>query len=267
MLNLLYYDMKATIKRSWCYFIILTLLAFIVRFLLSDAFISFFTDINFIYGIVIGVVAGGFLAAMGILVILIIIVYQTQWFDENILSAQGQLTNMLPVKSHQIILSKIITSLIWSILLGIMAIGVVCIVLVGTDYFKTLAESIVEIGLNNNVNINLPKFIILSGIYFITGVTSFICLCFLSQMIGQMSAYLKNTVVFFSFVFIMALSLFIEYKAAIFMGITLPASFEMNNILNFCIQAMTKLTIINVFMIVIYWILSSAILKNHLNVV
>ncbi len=267
MLKLLYYDMKATIKRSWCYFIVITLLAFLVRFLLSDAFISFFTDINFIYGIVIGVVAGGFLAAMGVLVVLIIIVYQTQWFDENILSAQGQLTNMLPVKSHQIILSKIITSLIWSILLGIMAIGVVCIVLVGTDYFKTLAESVVEIGINNHVNINLPKFITFAGIYFITGITSFICLCFLSQMIGQMSAYLKNTVVLLSFVFIFALSLFIEYIAAVLMGITLPTALDMNGILNFCVQAMSKLTILNVCAIVIYWILSSVILKKHLNVV
>ena len=44
MLNLLYYDMKATIKRSWYYLIIIAVLAVLVRFLCSNAFISFFTD-------------------------------------------------------------------------------------------------------------------------------------------------------------------------------------------------------------------------------
>ena len=49
-----------------------------------------------------------FLGAFGILITIIIIVRIEQWFDENILSAQGQLTNMLPVPSWQIVLSKIL---------------------------------------------------------------------------------------------------------------------------------------------------------------
>ena len=79
MLNLLYYDIKATVKKCWYYIAIMAVMALIVRFLCSDAFVSFFKDLNFIYGVVIGVVASGFLGAFGILITIIIIVRIEQW--------------------------------------------------------------------------------------------------------------------------------------------------------------------------------------------
>lgn len=267
MLNLLYYDMKATVKRSWYYIIIIALLAVLVRFLMSGAFISFFTDLNFIYAYVISIVAAGFLGAFGVLVTLIIIVYQTQWFDENILSSQGQLTNMLPVASWQIVLSKIITAVIWSIIIVAIAIGVVCIVLVNTEYFESLAQTVVEIGANNDMEINPVKLLLSVGFYIVTGITSFVSLCFVSQMIGQMFGVLRNLGILIAFVGILALSLFIEYKVAMLLGVIAPSGIAANEIVSFCIQATANLTVINIFAIVIYWLISSVILKNFLTVV
>ncbi|MDO4300704.1 MAG: hypothetical protein Q4D26_04845 [Clostridia bacterium] len=267
MLNLLYYDMKATVKRSWCYIIIIALLAVLVRFLCSTAFLSFFTDINFIYGYVIRVVAGGFLAAFGVLITLIVIVYQAQWFDENILSSEGQLTNMLPVSSWQIILSKVLTSLIWSVILVLMAIGVVCIVMVGTEYFEAFAKSVVEIGADNNVDISVAGLMTSVGFYVVTGITSFVSLCFVSQMIGQIFGVLRNVIILISFIGILALSLFMEYKAAMLLGVIVPAGIDAGDIVSFCIQASAKLTVINIFSTVVYWLISSFILKKFLSVV
>ncbi len=267
MLNLLYYDMKATVKRTWYYIVIITIIALLVRFLCSDAFMSFFTDLNFIYAYVVGAVAAGFLGAFGILVTLIIIVYQTQWFDENILSSEGQLTNMFPVASWQIILSKIITALIWSIIIVLMAIGVVCIVLVGSENFEGFATSVVEIGAEYQVDISFSGIMTSVGFCIVTGLTSFISLCFLSQMIGQMFGSFRNVIIFIAFVAILALSLLIEFKAASTLGVIVPEGIETSDIVKFCIQATTKLTIINVVSIVIYWILSSIILQRHLTVV
>ena len=267
MLNLLYYDMKATVKRSWYYFVIISILAILVRFLCSEAFMSFFTDINFIYGYVVGAVAGGFLGAFGILVTLIIIVYQTQWFDENILSSEGQLTNMFPVASWQIILSKILTGLIWSFIIVLMAIGIVCIVMVGTEYFEELAKTVVEIGADNQVDISLTGLMISVGFYIVTGITSFVSLCFVAQMIGQVFGNFRNVVILVAFIGILALSLFLEYKIALMSGVIAPEGIAADDIVKFCIQAMTKLTVINIFAIVIYWLVSSFILKRFLTVV
>ncbi len=266
MLNLLYYDMKATVKRSWYYIIIVALVAFLVRFFMSDAFKSFFVDLNFIYGYIISVVSAGFLGAFGVLVTLIIIVYQTQWFDENILSSQSQLTNMLPVASWQIILSKIITALIWSIIIVAMTIGVTCIVVVNTDYFETFVKFVVEVGVDNNMNLSPVGFILSLGIYIVTGITSFIALCFLSQMIGQIFGSFRNLFVFISFLLILALSIGVLWNIAPYIGIVIPESIAANELAVFCAQAAIKLSVVNIINIVVYWLVSSIILQKFLNV-
>ncbi len=267
MLNLLYYDIKATVKKCWYYIAIMAVMALIVRFLCSDAFVSFFKDLNFIYGVVIGVVASGFLGAFGILITIIIIVRIEQWFDENILSAQGQLTNMLPVPSWQIVLSKILTVLIWSIIIMVMAIGVICVVMVGTDYFESFATTLVEIGANNNIEISISGLMVTVGIYFASGITAFSALCFTVQMVGQLFGSYRNIGILIAFIVILAISLFIEYKIALIFGIVAPDSIETSKILSFCIMAAAKLTLINIIMSVIYWGISSFILKRFLKVV
>lgn len=267
MLNLLYYDMKATVKRSWYYIIIIALLAVLVRFFMSDAFKSFFVDLNFIYGIVISVVAAGFLGAFGVLVTLIIIVYQAQWFDENILSSQGQLTNMLPVASWQIILSKILTAFIWSLIIVIMLVGVTCIVVVNTEYFEIFVKFIVEVGADNNMSLSPVGFITSVGFYVVTGITSFISLCFVSLMIGQIFGGFRNLFVFIAFVGLLALSFGILVSIAPVIGIAIPESIATNELVGFCIQAAAKLTVVNIINIVIYWLISSVILQKFLNVV
>lgn len=266
MLNLLYYDMKATVKRSWYYIIIIALLALLVRFFMSDAFKSFFVDLNFIYSYVISVVAAGFLGAFGVLITLIIIVYQAQWFDENVLSSQSQLTNMLPVKSWQIILSKIITAFIWSAIIIVMALGVICIVVVNTEYFESAAKFVVEVGADNNMSLSPLGLIISVAMYFMTGITAFIALCFTSQMVGQIFGSFRNFFVFLSFVVIMALSIGLLVAAAPFIGIAIPESMAANELVSFCIGAAVKLTFVNIFNIVIYWLVSSVILQKFLNV-
>lgn len=267
MLNLLYYDMKATVKRSWYYIIVIALLALLVRFFMSDAFKSFFVDLNFIYGYIISVVAAGFLGAFGVLVTLIIIVYQTQWFDENVLSSQGQLTNMLPVASWQIILSKIITALIWSLIIVVMAVGVTCIVAVNTDYFETFVKFVVEVGADNNMSLSPLRFIISVGFYIVTGITAFISLCFVSQMIGQIFGSFRNLFVFISFVAILALSIAVLVGIAPAIGVAVPESIDTNELVGFCAQAAVKLTVLNIVNIVVYWLVSSVILQRFLNVV
>ena len=50
-------------------------------------------------------------------------------------------------------------------------------------------------------------------------------------------------------------------------GVIAPEGIAADDIVKFCIQAMTKLTVINIFAIVIYWLVSSFILKRFLTVV
>ena len=134
--------------------LIITGLAFVVRILWSEAFLVLFDNSNFFIGLVIRYVALGFLCAFGVLIIVIAIMVQAQWFDENILSAQGQLTNMYPVSSVQLVMSKVINSFIWAFILSLVAIGVFSVFCVGTDVFKGMVEAIADLSTNNNIKIS-----------------------------------------------------------------------------------------------------------------
>ena len=157
MLNLLYYDFLAVFKKLWYYVLIITGLAFVVRILWSEAFLVLFDNSNFFIGLVIRYVALGFLCAFGVLIIVIAIMVQAQWFDENILSAQGQLTNMYPVSSVQLVMSKVINSFIWAFILSLVAIGVFSVFCVGTDVFKGMVEAIADLSTNNNIKISFVR--------------------------------------------------------------------------------------------------------------
>lgn len=265
MLNLLYYDMKATVRRSWYYILIIATVAFLVRFFMSENFQSFFVDMDFIYGTIITFVAIGFLGAFAILTVLVVIVYQTQWFDENLLSPEGQLTNMYPVTSAQIILSKILTSFIWGIILVAMAVAVLCIIMINTDYFEKLVAFVVEVAEDNNL---VAKPIPLIGslcAYGITGIASFVSMCFLSLMIGQMFSNYKNIVVLIAFVALLAVSGFVIFAIAPVVGVAMPESIASDELLSFCISAAAKLTIVNLIFTVIYGAFCSLILNKKYN--
>lgn len=74
MLNLLYYDFLAVFKKLWYYVLIITGLAFVVRILWSEAFLTLFDNSNFFIGLVIRYVALGFLCAFGVLIVVIAII-------------------------------------------------------------------------------------------------------------------------------------------------------------------------------------------------
>ncbi len=265
MLNLIYYDLKATIKKLWGYLVLICIFAFFVRFLWSDAFMAAFGNTDFYIGSIIKFAAAGFLGALGFLTAIVTIVRQAQWFDENILSPQGQLTNMLPVSRLEIVLSKIIVSLFWSIVIVLMAIGVASVVMVQTKIFETFAKAIAEVSINNNIHISMPRLLISTGFCVATAITSIVTLCFLSQMIGQMSNSFRNIIILMSFVGIFVISLALQYVAARALGITVPADADPNQLIAFAIASTAKCTFINLGTIAVYWLITSYILRHHLN--
>ncbi len=268
MLNLIYYDFKATIKKLWGYIILIAVFSFIVRFVWSGAFAGSYAEDNNLFYIsgIINFVALGVLGVLGFLVSMAVIVSQAKWFDENILSPQGQLTNMLPVSSSQIILSKILTALFWSIILVLMAIGVLSIFLVNTERLDDIMSMVAEIGASNNINISIAQIVFSASFFVTTFITAVIALCFLSQLVGQMFNSFRNLAILLSFIGISFISFFVINTFGKILGISisnLPAGID--DIINFAIHSAIKLGFVNIFIIVIYWLTGSYILKRHLN--
>lgn len=268
MLNLIYYDLKATIKKLWGYIILMAILSFVVRFIWSGIFTETLNnDIdNFYLPIIINFVALSALGVIAFIISIAVIVSQTKWFDENILSPQGQLTNMFPVASWQIILSKILTALFWSIVLVLMAIGVLSIFLVNTERFDEIMSAIIEIGASNNVNISIGQIIFFTALFVVTAVTLIITMCFLAQLIGQMFNDFRNLIVLLGFIATFAVTLIVISILSSLFGIDMAdISTGIDGVINFAISSAAKLSITNIIIVVVYWFIGSYILKRHLN--
>lgn len=268
MLNLIYYDLKATIKKLWGYIIFMAILSFIVRFIWSGIFTETLNnDIdNFYLPMIINFVSLGALGVIAFIISIAVIVSQTKWFDENILSPQGQLTNMFPVASWQIILSKIIAAFFWSIILVLMIIGVLSIFLVNTDRYDEIMSAIIEIGASNNINISIGQIVFFSALFVVTTVTMIITMCFVAQLIGQMFNDMRNFIVLLGFIATLAVTAFVINLLSSAFGINIAdISSGIDGVINFAISSATKLSLINTIIILAYWIICSHILKKHLN--
>jgi ABC transporter permease protein len=268
MLNLIYYDLTSTIKKLWIYIVFMAILSFIVRLIWSGMFTeNLNNDINNFYiTAIINYVALSALGVITFIVSMAIIVTQTKWFDENLLSPQGQLTNMLPVSSHQLMLSKVLTALFWSIILVLMTIGVLSIFLVNTERYNDIMSAITEIGTSNNINISMAQIIISVALFIITSVTTIVTTCFVSQLTGQMFNKFRNFMTLIAFISLIFIAcMFIHFFSSILGMSVTDLTTDIDSIINFSISSAAKLSFVNIFIIAIYWLIGSFILKNHLN--
>ena len=271
MLNLLYYDFLAVFKKLWYYVLIITGLAFVVRILWSEAFLTLFDNSNFFIGLVIRYVALGFLCAFGVLIVVIAIMVQAQWFDENILSAQGQLTNMYPVSSVQLVMSKVINSFIWAFILSLVAVGVFSVFCVGTDVFKGMVEAIADLSTNNNIKISFGSIISTSCFFVATATVNLISLCYLSQTIGQVFANFKNLMVLVSFVAICVVVLLLLYIIFSAFGVVhlfneAIANKQSETVVRLVMSMGTRFSFINILLSFFYGFMTGCILRARLNI-
>ncbi len=269
MLNLIYYDIKATYKRIIAMIVILVIFACGVRFLWGDTFMSFFGNTDFYIGDVIKYLFAGLLIAFCGISLLMIIFVQSKWYDANILSPQGQLTNMLPVSSFEIVLSKIFVAFLWNTLLTVSLVGVCSVFLAGTKLFSDMLQIVSDISIQNNIHISFSKIVISICVYVVLTLTDLSALCYLSQTFGQMFNTFRNLMLFVGFIMFFAIALLIQLNILMLLGINnVGAIFESRNltdIINYVISTVNKLSVTTGVVTVIYWISTSLILKNHLN--
>lgn len=270
MLNLIYYDLRATLKRMWLYIILMAIFSFVVRFIWSGIFTqNLNNDINNFYiPTIINFVALGALGIIAFILSIAVIVTQAKWFDESLLSPQGQFTNMLPVTSLQIMMSKVLTALFWSIIMVLMALGVMSIFLVNTDRYDQLMSTIIEIGASNNINISIAQIIFFTALFFVTAVTLALTICFVSQLIGHIFNSGRNLITLLSFLGLLVVSFVVLNIFTSILGVTIAnLSSDIDSIIEFAISSAAKLSIINIIISLLYTFFGSYLLNHHLNLI
>ena len=188
--KLIKYEYKATARTFIPIYIALLLVAVINR-------VFRIGNIEVAWGISTIVLVGLFIG-LGVLTIIMII----ERFNKNLLGDEGYLMFTLPVKSEQLILSKLMISIIWTIISGVVA-SVTFLILLGEvsllDEIFTNSD-IIWIEFKNILQgqkyINNPiLFIGLIGIAGIVSYMSFIFKVYLSLAAAQLPVFNKNRVI------------------------------------------------------------------------
>ena len=155
------------------------------------------------------------IAAVFVMTLVIMIIR----FHKNLLGEEGYLMFALPVKTHDLILSKLIVTVMWFLVAWIVAIGSVLILIPDYSFMKDLPEFIDYISMNfqNNFGISFGAYFALIISIGFVGLIYFILNIYTSISIGHL-AY-KNRILV-SFGAYIGLSIIVQSISMIYLSFT-----------------------------------------------
>lgn len=203
--KLLKYELKATGRILLPIYAIVMILAVAVRILAIDA-VVFLENSNagIMREIFVVLLIFTFAVAMGALVIGTFVI-MIQRFYKNLLGDEGYLMNTLPVSVSQNISSKLITSMIWNILSGIIAFIAILILVMNKEFLGYFNEFIIELA---QIWHKVPTDLKGSGLFFVISFTIAgflqtmfnILIIYLAMSIGHINNSHKKAISFFTWI-------------------------------------------------------------------
>jgi hypothetical protein len=207
-----------------------------------------------------GMVLFGLLVSLAIITLMTII----KRFKDNLLSDEGYLMFTLPVSSEKLILSKLITSIVWMLLSGILAIFSALLIIANKEFITGMSELFDEIPeLLNYFKMDYLIVAILGLITFFTQTIYFILLIYTSLSVSQMAIFNKHRGII-SFIAFIVLYSIVNSLAGIFFNKFFDTQ-SINDIKEI-IPLLTTCIITNLSLCVVMFIGTNYLLKNHLNI-
>lgn len=251
--KLIKYEYKATARTFIPIYIALLLVAVINRVLRIG-------KIDVAWGISMIVLVGLFIA-LGVLTIIVIV----QRFNKNLLGDEGYLMFTLPVKSEQLIASKLIISIVWTIISGIVAFITFLILLGEARLFNEIFTNWNMIWTEFTIAVQEQMYVS-SPILFIAMIVaisllsyiSFIFEIYLSLAAAQLPVFNKNRGVV-GFVAFFVINVILSIGSQI-LGVIIPDQVFNTFASSVTIMIITTLIVCLVLFIGIKWILD-----KHLN--
>lgn len=149
-------------------------------------------------------------------------------FYKNLMTDEGYLMFTLPVKSHQLINSKLIISIIWNTICFVAVLASVYIVIVATgnlDGFKAVLNSIIE-GFKSSFGEYSGLFIVEMTLSLILGVINSVLMIYVSIAIGQLVTGHKILGAFGAYIAIYTVVQIITTVAMVLAGFLFRKSFD-----------------------------------------
>lgn len=251
--KLIKYEYKATARTFIPIYIALLLVAVINRVLRIG-------NIDVAWGISMIVLVGLFIA-LGVLTIIVIV----QRFNKNLLGDEGYLMFTLPVKSEQLVASKLIISIVWTIISSIVAFVTFLILLGEAPLFNEIFTNwnIIwtefTIAVQEQMHVSSPiLFIAMILAVLLLSYISFIFEIYLSLAAAQLPVFNKNRgVVGFAAFFVINVVLSICSQI---LGVIIP-----DQVVNTFASSITIMIISTLIVCIVLFIGIKWILDKHLN--
>lgn len=202
------------------------------------------------------IVLVGLFAALGVLTIIGVV----QRFKKNLLSDEGYLMFTLPVSSKKLIMSKLITTTIWTAISGVVAIVATLILAADQNFFNNLQQVLIEIidYLTHRFKVTKELWMILEAPFILLfSYTSFILTIYISLSTAQLPRFNKHRGIM-SFVAFFVITTLIQWIGVICSQIFIPVA---DNEL----FIMTIVLIASIGLNVILFFGTDFILRKHLN--
>lgn len=207
----------------------------------------------------------------------ITIVVTIQRFNKNLLKDEGYLMFTLPVSSKHLVLSKYLTSLIWTFLSFVVAfLSFTIIFMIPTYKYFDFSYFINEFNLlfSNMLNLNILGQFIKIILLMIISYTIFIFNVYLALSVGQLPIFNRFRNVS-SFIGFLVINLFISYAQNIVSLFVNDASVNIEAIdnINYAISSVTSIVskglniaiVINIIIILVLFFATTYILDKKLN--
>ena len=249
--KLLKYELKATGRTFLPLYGAILIIAFVNRL------IGFGENFGFIQNLAMVVLVSLFIA-LGVMTLVVLI----QRFNKNLLGDEGYLMFTLPVKTHSLVSCKLITTLIWTIASGIVAIGCVLILISQPEMWKEILNAI-QLMIQELGNPDLQHMVIMGIEMVIIGIVNYIIAIltiYTALSTTQIAKFNKHKVPV-AFVTFFVLNTFISW-------ITVKAGEVINKIIQTTPQipmALAGAIVWSLLIAGILFVATNTILKKHLN--
>ena len=184
--KLLKYEFKATSRMFLPVYAVLIGAGIIQKLMIN---FGFYNDHRGLFSNIVGSLVPSLIGAAAIAVFVVTLVAMINRFRKRLLGREGYLMFTLPVSTTQLILSKAIAVLIWTVLSCIVSAATIAVLLYGrefnsfiTDCVNTVAKTAQECG-----TANMAMFFIEAVLIVLFGIVDFTLMVYLCLSIGQLS--------------------------------------------------------------------------------
>ncbi len=236
------------------------------------------TSDNSAISTVVAVISGFFMFSYVILIIavaVITIVMIITRFYKNLMGDEGYLMFTLPVSADSQILSKLIVSVVWSLLSFLVVLISILILTVRIEFFETISQTFDQMqAMGFNIGAWIAGFVVTLIIYFICVILTFYGAIAIGANLTKnrlLGSFLGYLILYTITQIIGLISVFIVYASGMFSNLEEYAgdSIPMGSAVDFTntmgIQIFLYINILNLVVIALFYLTTRYFIKNKLN--